>query len=131
MISKEPIEKERIRKIQSSFSWVDRLIITGGYLDNMSAAEILLYFFLVAVSDKNGVSFYGHNRICQLLKINSQNCSFAREGLIEKALIAYRDGVYQVLELPGSPVDPSPKAPPPREVGLKSIKEILKVLGEK
>lgn len=127
--SKAPIDRERIRKIRNSFSWVDHRFITGGFLEKLSTAEILLYFFLVAVGDKNGVSFYHYSRICQLLKIDVQSCLEACKGLIEKSLIAYTGGIYQVLELPTTPLDSKQKSSKDDGVGLRSIKEILKSLG--
>ena len=67
---KDIINTRRIRKIDGSFSWVDHRFITGGFLDDLSTIEIVLYFFLVAVSDRHGVSFYHDDRICGLLKID-------------------------------------------------------------
>lgn len=129
MVSKEPIEKGRIRKIRGSFSWIDHRFITGGFLDKLSSTETLLYLFLVAVGDKNGVSFYHNSRICQLLKIEVESYLIARKGLIEKSLIAYRAGIYQVLELPATLVNSGQRVSQADEGGLRSIKEILKILG--
>lgn len=130
MIFKEPIEKERIRKIQGSFGWIDHRLITEGFLEELSSSEILLYFFLITVADKNGVSFYHCHRICQLLKIDPQSYLEARQGLIEKSLIAYREGVYQVLNLPKTLINTRKRPAAAREVGLKSLREILKKLGD-
>lgn len=62
MISKQPIVPERIRRLSGSFSWIDHGILTDGFLTSMSRDEILLYFFLVLVGDKNGVSFYSYDK---------------------------------------------------------------------
>lgn len=126
MISKEPIDKGRVRKIRGSFSWIDHVFITGGLLEELNSAEILLYFFLVAVGDKNGVSFYHYSRICQLLKMDVEGYLIARKGLVEKSLIAYRDGVYQVLELPPAPQSLKQRPSQEEELGLRSVREILK-----
>ena len=67
---KDIIDKKRLRKIVGSFSWIDHRIITGGFLDDLSTMSILLYFFLIAVSDRHGVSFYRDDRICRILKID-------------------------------------------------------------
>lgn len=103
---KDIINARRIRKIDGSFSWVDHRFITGGFLDDLSTIEILLYFFLVAVSDRHGVSFYHDDRICGLLKIDLFNLGKAREGLIHRSLIEYSAPIYQVLALPATPVAP-------------------------
>ena len=130
MILKEPIGRERIRKIQGSFGWIDHRLITEGFLEELSSTEILLYFFLITVADKNGVSFYHYNRICQLLKIDPQSYLEAHKGLIEKSLIAYGEGVYQVMDLPKILINTRKRTAAAREVGLKSLKEILKKLGD-
>ena len=73
-------------------------------MDDMPSEEILLYFFLIAVSDRHGVSFYYDDRICRVLKINPDSLGKARERLMFRSLIAYRYPVYQVLAVPPSPV---------------------------
>jgi hypothetical protein len=95
---------ERIRKIESSFSWIDHRFITGGFLLDLSTLEILLYLFLVAVSDRNGLSFYQDDRIATLLKIDLVSLGKAREGLVQRSLLAYEPPLYQVLSLPPEPV---------------------------
>ena len=100
MISKQPIVAGRIRKISGSFSWIDHRLLTDGFLTSMSRHEILLYFFLILVGDKNGVSFYSYDKICQLLKIELDDYIQARNRLIQRSLIACHQGRFQVLELP-------------------------------
>ena len=68
--------------------------------------EILLYFFLVSVSDRNGISFYHDDKICSLIKIGLTSLGEAREGLIDKSLLAYEHPIYQILSLPSVPVTP-------------------------
>src|SRR3989304_4094740 len=48
---------DRVRKIEGSFSWIDHRFVTEGFLHDLSMIEILLYFFLIAVSDRHGLSF--------------------------------------------------------------------------
>ena len=64
---KDIIDHKRIRTISNSFSWVDHRLITGGFLDDLPTYAILLYFFLIAVSDRHGVSFYHDDRICRMV----------------------------------------------------------------
>ena len=103
---KDIIEPRRIRKITNSFSWVDHRVITGGFLDDLSTIAIALYFFLMAVSDRNGVSFYHDDRICRILKIGLDSLGEERAELIARSLIVYRYPVYQVLALPEKPITP-------------------------
>jgi hypothetical protein len=131
-----PIKKllcpERVRKIEGSFSWIEHRFITGGFLWDLSTVEILLYFFLVAVSDRNGLSFYHDDRIASLLKIDLTSLGKAREGLILRSLLAYEPPLYQILSLPPEPVIPPPKeerAKREHEKALhffKTIQEVLK-----
>jgi hypothetical protein len=104
MRGKRVLDPERVRKIQGSFSWIDHRFITGGFLRNLSTLEILLYLFLVSVSDRNGVSFYYDDRMASLLKIDLAALGRAREGLILRSLVAYEPPLYQVLSLPIRPM---------------------------
>jgi hypothetical protein len=60
----------------------------------------LLYFFLVLAGDRNGLSFYSYDKICTLLGICLDQYIQARDGLLEKDLIAFDGTIYQVLSLP-------------------------------
>lgn len=104
MYHKRILNASRVRKIQGSFSWIDHIFITGGFLRDLSAVEILLYFFLVTVSDRNGISFYRDDKICSLLKIGLVSLGEARDVLVSKSLLAYEYPIYQVLSLPPKPV---------------------------
>lgn len=110
MYSKRILNPSRVRKIKRSFSWIDHSFITGGFLGDLSAVEILLYFFLVTVSDRNGISFYHDDKICSLIKIGLTSLGEAREGLTAKSLLAYEHPIYQVLSLPSEPVTPLTRA---------------------
>jgi hypothetical protein len=106
MDTKWLIDSQRIRKIKGSFSWLDHRFITGGFIADMTCREILLYLFLIAVSDRHGLSFYHDDRICSLLKIDLASLGESRESLLERSLIAWRSPVYQVLDLPSVPIAP-------------------------
>jgi hypothetical protein len=123
---------ERVRKIEGSFSWIDHRFITGGFLRDLSTLEILLYLFLVAVSDRNGLSFYHDDRIATLLKIDLSSLGKAREGLILRSLVAYDPPLYQILSLPPQPLPlPSKEGREKREHEkaihfFKTLQEVLK-----
>lgn len=72
----------------------------------LTSMQILLYLFLVAVSNRYGVSFYHDDRICHMLKMDLYGLGEAREGLRQRSLIAYEYPIYQVLQLPDEPVIP-------------------------
>jgi hypothetical protein len=127
MISKQPIVPERIRKISGSFSWIDHRILTDGFLTSMSRDEILLFFFLILVGDKNGVSFYSYDKICQLLKLELDDYIQARDMLLKRSLIACHQGRFQVLELPKQKIHVNE---PPRGDEFRAIKAIFQTLME-
>ena len=99
---------------------------------DLSTIEIVLYLFLVAVSDRNGLSFYHDDRIATLLKIDLASLGKAREGLVLRSLVAYDPPLYQILSLPPNPVLlPSKEERPQREHEkaihfFKTIQEVLK-----
>jgi len=131
MDAKWLIDHERIRKINGSFSWIDHRFISGRFIHDLSREEILIYLFLVAVSDRQGLSFYHDDRICSLLKIDLAALGEVREILIERSLIAWRSPVYQALSLPPQPViPPSPEERllRQRQTSLAYIKKIQGVI---
>lgn len=128
MVLKKIINSNRLRTIQGSFGWIDHRFITGGFLEQLAAAEISLYLFLVAVADRNGLSFYADQRICRLLKMDLSALGHARQGLCEKSLIAYESPLYQVLSLPKQPVTPCSTDNNCRQRNLQHIQKIKEML---
>jgi len=99
MIVKSPILKQRIRKIPSSFSWVDHRLIRHKYIESCTHEQSALYLFLVCVSDVKGLSYYSDKSIIKKLAMDIQTLKEARAGLIKNNLIAWREPIYQVLSL--------------------------------
>jgi len=71
-----------------------------GFFVLLDCHELALYFFLIMVGDRNGISFYCYDRICTLLGMSVDDYILARNALIEKDLIAFDGNVFQVLSLP-------------------------------
>jgi hypothetical protein len=105
MIRKKVLQPKRLRRIDGGFSFIPHRFVTDGFLSALSQKELLLYFFLVVVSDRNGLSFYSYDVICSLLEICVDEYIMARDGLIQKDLIAFDGTLFQVLDLPRSPAD--------------------------
>lgn len=126
MISKKILNPERVRRIQRGFSFIPHRFLTDGFLDSLTQKELLLYLFLIMVSDRHGLSFYSYDAICSLLQITADQYIAARNGLIEKDLIDFDGNIFQVLELPKKPI-PSPK---PEQHPLTVSKLIRESLGE-
>ena len=127
MTKPDAIVPERIRNIRHcTFGWVDHNFLHHGHLNRSSPPELLLYYFLLTVADRNGVSFYDYERICQLLKIEVDDYVRARNLLCERSLVAFHNGVFQVLPLPQR-LETARSSPPPRlnDGDFHTLKEIL------
>ncbi len=97
----QPPRPDRRRSIRGSFSWIDHRFLREGFDQGLTRLEKLLYFVLVAVSNRDGVSFYSDARLAELLDIRfPQELDGARKELVARDLIAYEGGIYQVLDLP-------------------------------
>ncbi|MFH1124868.1 MAG: hypothetical protein V1758_14530 [Pseudomonadota bacterium] len=100
MIQKKVLRADRIRKIKGGFSFIPHRFLTDGFLSALGQKELLLYFFLVLVSDRCGLSFYSDDAICSLLGISVDEYRIARDGLVKRDLIAFDGTLFQVLDLP-------------------------------
>lgn len=95
---------ERTRKISGGFSFIQHRFLLDGFLESLTMAELSLYFFLVIAGDRNGVSWYGYDRICSMLRMDLDMYLDARNGLIDKDFVAFDGHRFQVLSLPEKPV---------------------------
>jgi hypothetical protein len=91
---------KRVRKINGSFAFIEHRFLRDGFFSSLDHHELLFYLFLVIVGDRNGISFYGYDKICTLLRISLDEYVHARDSLIEKDLIAFDGKFFQVLSLP-------------------------------
>ena len=99
----------RVRQINGSFAFIEHRFLRHGFWASLGHHELLLYFFLVMVSDRQGLSFYSYDKICSLLAISVDEYIMARDNLINKDLIAFDGTFFQVLSLPRIPVNQSAK----------------------
>ena len=104
MIKKKILNPNRLRRINAGFSFIPHRFLTDGFLASLSQKEILLYLFLVLVSDRHGLSFYSYDSMCSQLELSANEYIEAREGLMEKSLIAFDGTIFQVLDLPPKPL---------------------------
>ncbi len=99
-MKKDPLLRKRIRRLpKEGWSWIGRRFLREE-ASSIGRDAIFLYFFLCAVSDKNGVSYYGETAIATRLRLSEQSVVRARQELEARDLIAYRTPLYQVLSLP-------------------------------
>jgi hypothetical protein len=100
--------------------------------DRLSRDALLLYFFLCAVADQHGLSYYGDITLAARLRLSDTAIAPAREELLLRDLIAYQPPLTQVLSLPAidqrRPTRPS-QTPPGQTLpghGLSLMRDILR-----
>ncbi len=107
MVAQRLLIPERSRKITGSFAFIEHRFFQHGFWSTLSHQELLLYLFLVIVGDRNGLSYYGYDKICSVLRLTLDEYIPARNALIDKDLLAFDGYLFQVLSLPEKPVIPS------------------------
>jgi len=97
---RDPLVSNRVRKINGSFAFIEHRFLRHGFWASLGHEELLLYFFLVLVADRDGLSFYPYDKICSQLTIDIDAYILARDNLISKDLLAFDGTFFQVLSLP-------------------------------
>ena len=121
MIPKHILIPDRVRRPpREGWSWIDRRFLRE-HAPRLSHEAIVLYFFLAAVSDKDGLSFYGEASIALRLRMSETVVVAARDELVAADLLAYRAPLAQVLSLPAATTQR-------RDGGLAAFGEILRTL---
>lgn len=98
------LRSDRIRKPISSFAFIEHRFLRDGFFESLNCFEQVLYFFLIVVSDRNGVSWYSCDRICSITGFTLEQYIEARNSLVSKDLIDFNGRIFQVLSLPEKPV---------------------------
>jgi hypothetical protein len=98
-IEKFPVISGRTRRIPKGFGWIDHRVVQDGYLRECSTDAAALYLVLVTVSDQDGLSYYGESLLCAMLGWSRIRLEKARTNLEEADLVAWRDPIYQILEV--------------------------------
>ena len=99
-----PPRPDRVRRIDRGFAVIPNRFLHEGFFASLGHVERSLYLFLVIAGDRNGVSFYGPDRICATLEVSIDDYIAARNSLIAKDLVAFDGTRLQVLSLPTAPV---------------------------
>jgi len=100
-IQKHLLVTDRVRRPPAEgFSWVDRRFLRD-FASRLSGDAVFLYFFLAAVSDRQGLSFYSE--------------------LVVHDLVAYQAPLTQVLSLPRPHVERG---------GPAALRELLRTLAD-
>ncbi len=105
----------------TGWSWVDRRFVRE-HAAHLSRDAVLLYFFLSAVADKHGLSFYADATLATLARITLPALIQARDELLSRDLIAHQVRYTQVLSLP----PPGSRRRCEGGAGLMQLGEILR-----
>ncbi|MCY2954668.1 MAG: serine hydrolase, partial [Planctomycetota bacterium] len=83
---------------------IDHRLIRNGHLAVMTHQDQSLYLFLALAADRNGVSFYRKEKICDLLGLDFGAFEIARDRLVDLDLLSFKpysaltvNGFYQLL----------------------------------
>ena len=102
MIQKRVLNPDRVRRLpKCDWSWVDRRFLRE-FASKLSGDTVFLYYILVAVSDKNGLSYYSDYALALMVRTSLPSLLRARQELIEHDLVAYQAPLVQILSLPAS-----------------------------
>ena len=100
MTHKRILVADRVRQPPTSgFSWIDRRFLRE-FATRLSHDAIVLYFFLAAVSDKHGLSYWRDATVAVRLRMPERAVAAARDELLTHDLVAYQTPLTQVLSLP-------------------------------
>ena len=119
MIKKRVLVANRVRRPPAEgFSWIDRRFLRD-YAERLSGDAVVLYFFLAAVSDQQGLSFYSDASLAARLRMREESVVAAREELLVQDLVAHQPPLTQVLSLPPARV---------ARGGLHALRELTRSL---
>ena len=130
MITKKVLVADRIRRIDGGFSFIPHRFLTAGFLEALNPQQLLLYIFLVLAADRYGLSYYSYERICSLLHMSLEQYIEARDGLLEKDLIAFDGTLFQVLSLPAEPRQRPMNTPKRQLTGCQTPAAIGSIVAE-
>src|SRR5438132_2759292 len=109
MLEKHMLVPARLRRPPATgWSWLDRRFLRE-HGDYLSREAMLLYMFLAAVADRQGLSFYSDHTLSSRLRLSQPVLERARQELLDRDLIAHQLPLVQVLSLPAAPVSRRPE----------------------
>ena len=121
MIQKHLLVTDRVRRPPTEgFSWLDRRFLRE-FASRLSGDAVFLYLFLAAVSDRQGLSFYGDTTLAVRLRVREEAVVAARDELVVHDLVAYQAPLTQVLSLPRPRVERG---------GPAALRELLRTLAD-
>lgn len=126
MIEKRILAADRVRRPpRSGFSWIDRRFLRE-HAPHLSRDAMLVYFFLTAVSDRDGLSYWRDVSTAAQIKTATGPLVRAREELVGRDLVAFESPLTQVLSLPERSQAKPERGPAPTRCGPpRSLGDVL------
>jgi hypothetical protein len=100
MVRPALLRPDRLRTIDRPFGWIPCRLLTDGLLEQLGRPAKLLYLLLALAADRQGISFYGDQKIQRTLDLSTNEMEQARAQLIHHDLLAFDGHTYQLLSLP-------------------------------
>ncbi len=124
-----PPRPDLIRRPAGGFGWLDARLLHEHWLSEIGPDAIAVLVFLVIAADRRGVSYHGRDRMALALGIDLARVDRALGTLLTAGLVAHRpwrrnprEGVWQVLPLPGKPASSAAG-------GQGAVSDVLRDLG--
>ncbi len=123
MVKKQLLNTGRTRKIEGSFAFIEHRFLRRGFWATLSHHELLLYFFLILVADRQGISYYSYDHICRATGLLLEEYLQARDALIDKDLLVFDGFLFQVLSLPESPAAMMDNSEEPMHPAVQTLRK--------
>lgn len=108
------LRPDRLRNLEPPFGWAPCRLLTTGLLARLSLPAKALYLALCLAADRQGLSYWSQERLCQQIGLAEVELGRARQELQQRDLLAFDGRVYQVLSLPACRRPKPSEAKPPR-----------------
>ena len=102
-----PPRPERLRQVPRAYGWLDARLLREDWLSRLGAEGAAALVFLALAANRDGVSYYGRERMARHLALERATLDRLLRRLLDLDLVAYRpwsatnpDGVWQVLAMP-------------------------------
>jgi hypothetical protein len=113
------LRPDRLRNLEPPFGWAPCRLLTTGLLARLSLPAKALYLALCLAADRQGLSYWSQERLCQQIGLEEVELGHARQELQQRDLLAFDGRVYQILSLPKRRSKPSVDKPRRRKVELR------------
>lgn len=102
-----PPRPDLVRTPDGPYGWLDARLLHQGWLSRLGAEGTAVLTLLAVAADRQGASFYGREKMAQLLSMTRADLDRALHRLLEVGLVVHRpwssghsDGVWQLLPVP-------------------------------